>query len=252
MNNLLEWNHNQVDSDKNRSEYEMDEEGSLDNLLYRMYMEIPGLESQDISRIVKILGEDLLSNYRKRIKKYEIESRKNIKANEALQKRYDKLLQENKELKEVNDSLQEEMDRRFGWLDDSPSEEEMAEERERHEREQREFEEYDADREPSVVRHLLGYCIGYVSNIENVPDAHVECIKDMLESLMDESSDVNKMSESDRLVLTKQLHSIKKKRKQMKLKRDHEKKAEEKATVNNNYYGSIGIKSDRTDAIYSK
>lgn len=174
----------------------------------------------------ELVYNELLDSYQNDFQKHESELREIKKAKKALQKRYDKLLQENKKLKEENDSLQEEMDARYAWIDD-------------------------ADREPSVVRHLLGYCIDYVSNIENVQDAHVECIKDMLESLLDDSSDVNNMSESDRLVLTKKLHSIKKNRKQMKQKLDKAMKAEEKATVNN-YYGSIGIKSDRAEAIYAK
>lgn len=206
--------------------------------------------------LIVSFNSKLEEKYRRLHKKHEDESHENKKAIEALQELSDKVLEENKNLKEENKKLKEEnaayydeLCCRFEHDDYAPM---TDEEWEWHEKEEREFEEYLADREPSVVRNLVNYCIDYVSDIDNVPDSHVDAIREMLESLLDNSSDVEKMTDSDKLKLTKRLHGIKKNRKAKELVRKNEMKETDNTVVTNNYFGSIGIKADNAGAINCK
>ena len=56
MKKLFDWHHSLVYGDKSRSEYNMDEEGSLDNLLYQMYMMAHDCEGLLMSNAVKALN----------------------------------------------------------------------------------------------------------------------------------------------------------------------------------------------------
>ena len=56
MKKLFDWHHSLVYADKSRSEYNMDEEGSLDNLLYQMYMMAHDCEGLLMSNAVKALN----------------------------------------------------------------------------------------------------------------------------------------------------------------------------------------------------
>lgn len=227
--------------------------GKINALKAQLASEKKKLESKSCQEksnaLVIDFNSKLEEKYRKLLKKYEEESHDNKKAIEALQELSDKVLEENKKLKEENDSLNEAMEIKIGQIEYRTL---SDEEWEQHEKERREYEEYDADREPSVVRHIVNYCIEYVSNIENVQDSHVDSIKEMLESLLDNSFYVERMKDSDKLKLTKKLHGIKKNRKEMEIARKKEMKEADNTTITNNYFGSIGIKADCAGAINNK
>ena len=179
----------------------------------------------------------LEDKYDKLLKKSEEDSRSNKKAIKTLQELSDKVLEENKRLKAESDKLQsvggEEMDDIFASLH---SDEEIEEKR----KEEEDMMEWQNSISKSIKK-VVKFCVNYTSNIDDVADSHVEAIKDMLEDLL-ESSLAVELLDSDKLELTKSLHSVKKSRKQQVKARNKEakEKEENRGTTNNNYFAPIG------------
>ena len=187
----------------------------------------------------------LEDKYDKLLKKSEEDSRSNKKAIKTLQELSDKVLEENKRLKAESDKLQsvggEEMDDIFASLHSDEEIEEMRKEEE-------DMMEWQNSISKSI-KEVVKFCVNYTSNIDDVADSHVEAIKDMLEDLL-ESSLAVELLDSDKLELTKSLHSVKKSRKQQVKARNKEakEKEENRGTTNNNYFAPIGqqVNSART------
>ena len=183
----------------------------------------------------------LEDKYAKLLKKSEEEARSNKKAIKSLQELSDKVLEENKRLKEENDRWQATFDKDIEETSAlAPSQTDLSNseaEWEAH----KEMEEWETNSISKSVKEVVKFCVNYVSNIDDVSDSHVEPIKDMMEDLL-ESSLAESLVDSDKLQLTKDLHAIKKNRKQQQNARNKEikEKAESKSTTNNNFYAPVG------------
>lgn len=183
----------------------------------------------------------LEDKYAKLLKKSEEEARSNKKAIKSLQELSDKVLEENKRLKEENDRWQATFDKDIEEISAlAPSQTDLSNfeaEWEAH----KEMEEWETNSISKSVKEVVKFCVNYVSNIDDVSDSHVEPIKDMMEDLL-ESSLAESLVDSDKLQLTKDLHAIKKNRKQQQNARNKEitEKAESKSTTNNNFYAPVG------------
>lgn len=180
----------------------------------------------------------LEDKYAKLLKKSEEEARSNKKAIKSLQELSDKVLEENKRLKEENDRWQADFDNQIEEsVANQPSQEDWDAQWEAH----KEIEEWETNSISKSVKEVVKFCVNYVSNIDDVSDSHVEPIKDMMEDLL-ESSLAELLVDSDKLQLTKDLHAIKKNRKQQQNARNKEikEKAESKSTTNNNFYAPVG------------
>lgn len=180
----------------------------------------------------------LEDKYAKLLKKSEEEAKSNKKALKSLQELSDKVLEENKHLKEENEKLQSIWEHEMDEIEDyQPSKEEL----EALERAEAEMAEWEDDSCSKSVKEVVQFCVRYVSNIDEVTESHVESIKDMLEELL-ESSLGAMLLDSDKLELTKKLHSIKKNRKQQINARNKEAKEKEdsRGTTNNNFFAPVG------------
>ena len=176
----------------------------------------------------------LEDKYSKLLKKSEEETKSNKKALKSLQELSDKVLEENKRLKEENEKLQSIWDYEMDEIEDcQPSKEEL----EALERAEAGLEEWENDAGSKSVKEVVEFCVRHVSNVDEVSESHVESIKDMLEELL-ESYLGEMLLDSDKLELTKKLHSIKKIRKQQINARNKEK--EDNRGTTNNYYAPIG------------
>lgn len=177
----------------------------------------------------------LEDRYYKLLKKYEEESKKNKKALADLHELSDRVLEENKQLKEELDEWKNidsyDLDHLY-----EPDAVKTAEEMQMHE----EAERLQADFRSESLMEFFGFCIKYVSNIDEVQDSQVESIKDMLESLM-EAPLAAFLVDSDKLALVNQLHSIKKQRKSQATAHKNEDKGSDKPMTINNYNGNIGM-----------
>ena len=176
----------------------------------------------------------LEDRYRKLLKKYEEESKENKKALADLHELSDRVLEENKQLKEELEKWKNTGLYDMDWLHE-PDPVETAKEMQLHE----EVERLQADFRSESLMEFFGFCIKYVSNIDEVQDSQVESIKDMLESLM-EAPLAAFLVDSDKLALVNQLHSIKKQRKSQATAHKNEAKILDKP-MTINYNGSIGM-----------
>lgn len=178
----------------------------------------------------------LEDKYAKLLKKSEEEARSNKKAIKSLQELSDKVLEENKKLKEENDRLQADFDSQVEEIvTDQPSQADWEAQWEAH----KEMEEWETNSTSKSVKEVVKFCVDYVSNIDEVSDSHVEPIKDMMEDLL-ESPLAELLVVSDKLELTKDLHAIKKNRKQQINARNKENKKKEEYNTTNNFYAPIG------------
>lgn len=191
----------------------------------------------------------LEEKYAKLVKKSDEEARSNKKAIKSLQELSDKVLEENKRLKEENARWQADFDNQVEEIvNNQPSQEEWDAQWEAR----KEFEEWEANSTSKSVKEVVKFCVNYVSNIDEVSDSHVEPIKDMMEDLL-ESPLAELLVDSDKLQLTKDLHAIKKNRKQQLNARNKEikEKAECKTTTNNNFYAPVGQQVNSANNVIS-
>lgn len=92
------------------------------------------------------------------------------------------------------------------------------------------------------IKEVVKFCAAYASNIEIVQDAHAETVKDMMEDLI-QSPLTEQMLASEKLELNGVLHEIKKNRRQQLSARKEakEKDAAKTGDTNNYYYAPVGL-----------